>query len=57
MRVPLPEPPTVGALLLDPDLAALPGDLLVAVNLALVDRDTVLKDGDEVVMMPPVSGG
>jgi molybdopterin synthase sulfur carrier subunit len=27
------------------------------VNLQFVDPDTVLKDGDEVVLIPPVSGG
>ena len=27
------------------------------VNLAFVDADTILQDGDEVVLIPPVSGG
>ena len=27
------------------------------VNLQFVDRDTILKNGDEVVLIPPVSGG
>ncbi|MBS0015812.1 MAG: MoaD/ThiS family protein [Arthrospira sp. SH-MAG29] len=27
------------------------------VNLEFVNRDTYLKDGDEVVLIPPVSGG
>ena len=27
------------------------------VNLQVVDSDTLLKDGDEVVLIPPVSGG
>jgi len=27
------------------------------VNLQFVESDTVLKDGDEVVLIPPVSGG
>ena len=27
------------------------------VNLKFVDADTMLKDGDEVVLIPPVSGG
>lgn len=27
------------------------------VNMAFVDEDTVLQDGDEVVLIPPVSGG
>jgi molybdopterin converting factor subunit 1 len=38
-----------------PALAAARG--LVAVNLAYVDADTVLHDGDEVALIPPVSGG
>ncbi|WP_084176520.1 molybdopterin converting factor subunit 1 [[Limnothrix rosea] IAM M-220] len=27
------------------------------VNMAFVDENTVLKDGDEIVFIPPVSGG
>lgn len=27
------------------------------INLDFVDPDTILKDGDEVVLIPPVSGG
>jgi molybdopterin converting factor subunit 1 len=29
----------------------------VAVNLRYADNDTVLKEGDEVALIPPVSGG
>ena len=29
----------------------------VAVNLAYATRDTVLQDGDELALIPPVSGG
>jgi molybdopterin converting factor subunit 1 len=38
-----------------PTLAAARG--LVAVNLAYVDPNTILRDGDEVALIPPVSGG
>jgi molybdopterin synthase catalytic subunit/molybdopterin converting factor small subunit len=34
-----------------------PGGLLYAVNREYVDRDAVLADGDEVALIPPVSGG
>ena len=34
-----------------------PGGLLYAVNRAYVDRETALADGDEVALIPPVSGG
>ena len=56
--------PTVGrlrGLLADrsPDLAALlrGGTLLVAVNREYAAADTLLADGDEVALFPPVSGG
>ena len=32
-------------------------ELRVAVNLEFVDFDTEVRDGDEVALMPPVSGG
>ncbi len=54
---PLPDPPTLGALLADPRLAGLPADALFAVNRAFAGRDAALRDGDEVALMPPVSGG
>ncbi len=34
-----------------------PGGLLYAVNRAYVERDAALADGDEVALIPPVSGG
>ena len=34
-----------------------PGGLLYAVNRAYVERDHALQDGDEVALIPPVSGG
>jgi molybdopterin converting factor small subunit len=53
----LPAAPTLRELLLDPRFAALPGEALLAVNQSFADRSTPLKDGDEVALMPPVSGG
>jgi len=49
--------PTLGALLEDPRFALLPGDALLAVNQTFAERGTPLADGDEVALMPPVSGG
>jgi molybdopterin converting factor small subunit len=42
-----------------PDLGALlrGGSLLVAVNREYAPAATALKDGDEVALFPPVSGG
>lgn len=48
---------TVGELLEDARLKALPAEALIAVNQAFASRATPLKDGDEVALMPPVSGG
>ncbi|HJW08649.1 MAG TPA: MoaD/ThiS family protein [Holophagaceae bacterium] len=56
-RVELPAAPTLGALLEDPRFALLPADALLAVNQEFSDRTTALKDGDEVALLPPVSGG
>ena len=53
----LPAAPTLGDLLADPRLAELPKDALLAVNQSFTDRATPLADGDEVALMPPVSGG
>ncbi|HJV37927.1 MAG TPA: MoaD/ThiS family protein [Geothrix sp.] len=53
----LPAASTLGDLLADPRFAALPKDALLAVNQSFADRNTVLADGDEVALMPPVSGG
>ena len=53
----LPEAATVGELL----ESRLPGFLdrtfYVAVNEEFAQRDTILQDGDEVALLPPVSGG
>jgi molybdopterin converting factor small subunit len=53
----LPVPPTVSALLEESCLASLPKEALVALNRTFVSKDAVLHDGDEVALMPPVSGG
>jgi MoaE-MoaD fusion protein len=39
------------------ELGEEPGGLLYAVNRRYADRDTPLDDGDEVALIPPVSGG
>jgi molybdopterin synthase catalytic subunit/molybdopterin converting factor small subunit len=39
------------------DLGEEPGGLLYAVNKAYAERDRPLADGDEVALIPPVSGG
>jgi len=57
LELALPEPPTLAALLADPRLAGLPPEALLAVNQAFAGRDAELRDGDEVALMPPVSGG
>lgn len=54
---PLPDPPTLGALLADPAFAALPPEALLAVNQTFANREVRLAAGDEVALMPPVSGG
>jgi len=53
----LPEPPTLAALLADPRLKALPKEALLAVNQRFASHEMPLADGDEVALMPPVSGG
>ena len=40
-----------------PDIAAMRGKLATAVNMEYVGPDHVLRDGDEVALIPPVSGG
>jgi len=57
IQVPSSKATTLAALLGDTRYEALPKDALLAVNQAFVKRDVQLKDGDEVALMPPVSGG
>jgi len=40
-----------------PGLAAHRGTMMFAVNRAFAPSDVVLRDGDEVALLPPVSGG
>jgi molybdopterin converting factor subunit 1 len=40
-----------------PRLAGHGNSMLLAVNLEVVRPDVVLRDGDEVALLPPVSGG
>lgn len=40
-----------------PELAEMAGSLLLAVNREFADPGVGLRDGDEVGVMPPVSGG
>ena len=56
-RLDLAPAPTLGALLADARFAKLPKDALVAVNQEFSERGAALRDGDEVALLPPVSGG
>jgi molybdopterin converting factor subunit 1 len=40
-----------------PELREVTASISFAVNQEYVDRDTILHDGDEVALIPPVSGG
>ena len=40
-----------------PQMAGLNGSLMYAVNAEYVDAETPLRDGDELALIPPVSGG
>ena len=51
------EAATVGVVWAALDLGDEPAGLLYAVNRSYADRDTQLADGDEVALIPPVSGG
>ena len=57
MDVELPEGATVADVWPALDLGAEPPGVLIAVNKAYVERDRVLVPGDEVALIPPVSGG
>jgi molybdopterin converting factor subunit 1 len=46
-----------GLLVRHPELGAFAKRVAFAVNLSRVDAATVLKDGDELALLPPVSGG
>lgn len=36
---------------------AIPGNILIAVNMEYTDASTLVKGGDEVAFFPPVTGG
>ena len=55
--VALPEAATVGDLLESRVPNLRDRTFYVAVNEEFAQRDTVLQDGDEVALLPPVSGG
>jgi len=56
-EVDLPEGAPAGDVWPALELGAEPPGLLIAVNKAYVPRDSVLTPGDEVALIPPVSGG
>lgn len=56
-ELPLPDPPILRELLKHSSFAKLPPDVLLAVNQGFVTKDEMLYSGDEVAVMPPVSGG
>jgi molybdopterin synthase catalytic subunit len=57
VEVALPEGAVVGDVWSALDLGDEPTGLLFAVNRTYAERDRALSDGDEVAMIPPVSGG
>jgi len=50
-------PTLLSELLERPEFEPLPPNVLLAVNQKFVGREEPLADGDEVALMPPVSGG
>ena len=56
-ELPLPDPPRLSELLRQPCFAALPENALLAINQQFVNGNEELRPGDEVAIMPPVSGG
>ena len=62
LRLAMPEGATVSdavelVLQRHPEIGSFANRVAYAVNLVRVDRQTVLKDGDELALLPPVSGG
>jgi len=53
----LPSATLLSELLERPELEPLPQEALLAVNQKFVGREEPLNEGDEVALMPPVSGG
>jgi molybdopterin converting factor subunit 1 len=40
-----------------PDIESILNVVKISVNYKIIDMNTILKDGDEVALLPPVSGG
>jgi sulfur-carrier protein len=40
-----------------PRLSNIINMIQISVNYKIVDRDTILREGDEVALLPPISGG
>jgi molybdopterin converting factor subunit 1 len=40
-----------------PDIKSILNVVKISVNYKIIDMNTILKDGDEVALLPPVSGG
>jgi molybdopterin converting factor subunit 1 len=40
-----------------PDIKSILNVVKISVNYKMIDMNTILKDGDEVALLPPVSGG
>ena len=57
LDIELPPNGVIADLLKDKQLAGLPNNALFAVNQTFSGRETLIKDGDIVAIMPPVSGG
>jgi len=57
LELDLPDDATVADVWTALGLGTEPSGLVYAVNRAYVDRATALRDGDEVAVIPPVSGG
>jgi molybdopterin synthase sulfur carrier subunit len=58
LLIPFESPITIEKLweTISPDLS-MPNNTLCAINLEYVNKETEIKDGDEVAFFPPVTGG
>ena len=55
--LPMSDPPSLEALLARKEFQRLPKNALLAINQRFSERSAILSDGDEVALLPPVSGG
>ncbi len=53
----IPSDKALGTILKHPIFAQLPNNALFAINKTFVGRNACLKHGDQIAIMPPVSGG